>query len=243
MNKSMESLVDAEPVTVTSVVEVTDTRADIPIDNPPEPIQAKSDAASKDHSGSEDEKEPSHKTDGDYVILMETNGKELESWYNCIRVEGNEAALAHLQSQLEKVDWYIVDDLSTFDLDLDHKICACTAKELTKIELNAVAFHRKFDGKLRKINLGFRRRDDNEAKICKAFDLLGYGQIDEYLSDEDLDPEDLTDATDDSQSSSSESDEEDLSPVQDRRKRTGRIPDALRMPIPRAARKKQGKKH
>ena len=213
---------------------------DAVVDATPELVKPKS--VNGDRSDSEVEKEPSHMTDGSYVILMETNGKELESWYNCIRVEGNEAALEHLQAQLEKVDWYIVDDLSTFDLDMDHKISANTAKELTKIELNAVAFHRKFDGKLRKINLGFRRRDDNEAKICKAFDLLGYGQIDDYISDEDLDPEDLTDATDDSQISSSESEDDEPSPIPNRHKKAGRIPDSLRMPIPRAARKKQGRK-
>ena len=121
------------------------TDADLTADRASEPERTTSEVIDKGHSGSEDEREPSHKMDGDYVVFMETNGKELESWYNCIRVQGNEAALAHLQGQLEKVEWYIVDDLSTFDLDLDHKISASTAKELTKIELNAVAFHRKFD--------------------------------------------------------------------------------------------------
>ena len=31
----------------------------------------------------------------------------------------NEKNLQHLQDQLEKVDWYVLDDLSTFDLDLN----------------------------------------------------------------------------------------------------------------------------
>ena len=144
MDKSKDLSVDGEP----DANKVEDAVSSV--EPPSELTRARSDALGSD---SEEEREPSHKMDGDYVILMETNGKELESWYNCIRVEGNEAALEHLQTQLEKVDWYIIDDLSTFDLDLDHKISARTAKELTKIELNAVAFHRKFDGKLRKINL------------------------------------------------------------------------------------------
>ena len=181
---------------------------------------------------------PSHLMDGDYVVLMETNGKEIESWMTCIRYEGNEDALQNLQDQLEKIDWYIVDDLSTYDLDLEHHISAKTAKELTKLELNSVQFHRKFDGKLRTINLGLRRKDSNESKICKVFDILGYGGVDDYLSDEDLDEEDLTDNPySDSESSSEESSDEDPPP---RRKRDLDRKD--RAAIPKAAQKKQGRR-
>lgn len=154
--------------------------------------------------------EPSHIMTGNYVALMETNGKEFESWYYFIRHEGNEEALKHLQDQLEKIDWYIVDDLSTFDLDLDHFVSASTAKEMTKLEMNSYAFHRKFDGKLKTINFNFKKKDTkdtergNERMMCKVFDLLGYGQIEDYISDEDLDQEDLTD-----RETSSESDTED----------------------------------
>ena len=92
---------------------------------------------------------------GDYVTLMETSGKECESWYYFIRKEGNEEALQHLHEQLEKVNWYILDDYSTFDLDMEHVVSAQTAKQLTKLELNSYTFHRKFDGKLLKIDLGY----------------------------------------------------------------------------------------
>jgi len=144
----------------------------------------------------ESKSEPSHIMVGDYVVLMETNGKECESWYYFIRKEGNEESLKHLQEQLERVkDWYIVDDLSTFDLDLEHFVTAKTAKEMTKLDLNSYAFHRKFDGKLEKINFNFTKKDmrDNEHMMAKVFDQLGYGQIEDYISDEDLDSEDLTD--------------------------------------------------
>ena len=59
-------------------------------------------------------------TDSKYVVLCETSGKEFESWYYFIRYQGNEKALEYLQKQLEKIDMYILDDFSTFDLDLDH---------------------------------------------------------------------------------------------------------------------------
>ena len=144
-----------------------------------------------------------------YVVLMETSGEECESWYYCIRYEGNENNLQYLQEQLETVDWYILDDLSTFDLDLEHFISEKTAKELTKLELNHYSFHRKFDGVLDRIELNLRKKDKNEKKMVKVFDILGYGQIEDYIDKEDLDEEDLTDtpqsSSEDEESSSEES--------------------------------------
>lgn len=154
--------------------------------------------------------EPSHMMAGEYAALMETNGKECESWYYFIRREGNEEALEYLQKQLEQIDWYILDDLSTFDLDLDHFVSAQTAKEMTKLELNAQAFHRKFDGKLQKINFNFKKKDlkNNERMMEKVFDVLGYGQIEDFIDDEDLDPEDLTDTPQSDSDSDTDTEEE-----------------------------------
>lgn len=139
-----------------------------------------------------------------YVVLMETSGEECESWYYCIRYEGNENNLKHLQEQLELVDWYILEDLSTFDLDLDHFISENTAKELTKLELNHVSFHRKFDGVLDDINLNIRTKDTNEKKMTKVFDILSYGQIEDYIDEEDIDEEDLTESHSSEEDSDSE---------------------------------------
>ena len=128
-----------------------------------------------------------------YAVLMETSGEECESWYYCIRYDGNENNLKYLNDQLESVDWYILDDLSTFDLDLEHLISEQTAKELTKLELNHHSFHRKFDGILDKVDLRLKKKDKNEKKMVKVFEILGYGQIEDYIDEEDLDEEDLTD--------------------------------------------------
>ena len=161
---------------------------------------------------------PSHKTDGKYVTLMETSGEENESWIYFIRLDGNEENIKHLQSQLEQVEWYIIDDLSTFDLDIEHPVSAQTAKEMSKVDLNHTSFHRKFDGVLQKIDLGYTKKDGNDTKICKTFDILGYGQIENFIDDEDLDEEDLASEDDESgsedesssgSSSSSESGEEE----------------------------------
>jgi len=160
---------------------------------------------------------PSHKTDGKYVTLMETSGEENESWIYFIRLDGNEENLQHLQNQFDQVEWYIIDDLSTFDLDIDHPVSAQTAKEMTKVDLNHTSFHRKFDGVLQKVDLGYTKKDGNDTKICKTFDILGYGQIENFIDDEDLDEEDLvSDDDDESGSSVSESEsEEEISKVEE----------------------------
>jgi hypothetical protein len=152
--------------------------------------------------------EPSHKMDGKYAILMETSGEENESWMYFIRVEGNEENLKHLETELNKVDWYILDDLSTFDLDLSHYVSAQTAKEMSKVDLNHTSFHRKFDGVLKKINLNFKKKDGNDTKICKTFDILGYGQIENFIDDEDIDEEDLVSENDDDSEDEDDDDED-----------------------------------
>jgi hypothetical protein len=158
---------------------------------------------------------PSHRTDGKYVTLMETSGEENESWIFFIRLDGNEENIKHLQSQLEQVEWYIIDDLSTFDFDVEHPVSAQTAKEMTKVDLNHTSFHRKFDGVLQKIDLGYTKKDGNDTKICKTFDILGYGQIENFIDDEDLDEEDLASDDGTSSSYSSESDEVEESKVEE----------------------------
>jgi hypothetical protein len=209
-------------------------------------ISTKDKKTSKENQKESPEREPSHIMTGDYVALMETNGKEFESWYYFIRREGNEDALKHLQDQLEKVDWFILDDLSTFDLDLDHSVSATTAKQMTKLEMNSYAFHRKFDGKLKTINFNFKKKDnrDNEARnermICKVFDILGYGQIEDYISDEDLDEEDLTDNdssdSDDTEDDSTDSDKDNKNKSLGQK---GLPPSVAKIDIPRFAKKKQ----
>jgi len=152
------------------------------------------------------------RTTGKYAILMETNDEEFEQWYYFIKVDGNEENLDYLNKQLEKIDWEIMEDLSTFELDMDYLVSAQTAKEMSKVSLNYYSDHRKFDGRLKKIDFEFRKKDGNETKICKVFDTLGYGKIEEYISDEDIDEEDLCSDSDstDEESVSSSSSEEDI---------------------------------
>lgn len=126
-----------------------------------------------------------------YAILQETNGEENETWINFIRYKGNEEALEHLAKQLSTVEFYILDDLSTFDLETEYLVSELTAKEMSKVDLNHYSFHRKFDGVLKKIDLRLKDKQSNDRKLKNIFKVLGYGRIDEYIDGEDIDPEDM----------------------------------------------------
>jgi hypothetical protein len=170
-----------------------------------------------EHKSENDNVGTSHNMSGLYAVLQETNEAEMETWLYFIKYEGNEKNLEHLKKQLESFESVIIEDCSTFDIDTEHLVSAQTAKEMTKVELNAHQWHRKFDGKLEKIKLKFKDDDDNEAKMIKIFDKLGYGQIENYIDDEDIDSCDLTDcgSSDESDDSSddSSSDQEHSPPV------------------------------
>jgi hypothetical protein len=120
-----------------------------------------------------------------YVILCETSGEEVEQWYYFIKYEGNEKALKYLSDQLDKVEMFILDDLSTFDLDLENRVSETTAKEMTMIDVNSYTYHRKFDGKLQYIDFKLRKRDDNEDMIDKIHNVLAFGDVDKFIDEED----------------------------------------------------------
>jgi len=145
-----------------------------------------------------------------YAILMETNAEECESWYYFIKYNGNEKKLKHLNSQLNQIEMYLLDDLSTFDLDLEHLVSEQTAKEMTKIELNSVSFHRKFDGVLQTVNIGLKRKDPNEKRIERVYNKLAFGSIEDFIDKEDIDPEDMV--KDENKNEQSD-DDEDLVPL------------------------------
>ena len=87
---------------------------------------------------------------------------------------------------------------------------------MTKIDLNATSFHRKFDGKLKKIDFEFSKKDGNETKIYKVYDTIGFGKIEEFIDDEDIDEEDMVNASENESITESESSE---SEVEDNRKK------------------------
>lgn len=157
----------------------------------------------------EEDKKVETKQEYTYAILQETSGEECESWLYFIRYQGNEEALQHLQSQLQSVDWYILDDLSTFDLEIDHLVSETTAKDMIRVDLNHYSPHRKFDGVLKTVDLGLKAHYRNEKKMGKVFDVLGYGQIEDYIDNEEIDPNKVADEEESSDDDTSSSDEEE----------------------------------
>jgi len=188
-----------------------------------------------------DEKNTSVPQEYTYATLMETSGEESESWYYFIRYQGNEDALKHLNDQLEKVDWYVLDDLSTFDLEMNYLISEKTAKEMTKVDLNHTSFHRKFNGKLEKIDLRFTSRDKNDKKIKRVNDVLSYGKVEKYIGDEDIDPEDLTEQPDENENDS-EPESSESSSDKTPEKRKGIPESVLNSALPKFAKAKQHRK-
>ena len=154
------------------------------------------------------QKKSTENKENKYVVLCETNEHESESWYYFIKYNGNEKELKYLYDQLEKIEMYLIEDMSTFDLDLDHLFSEQTAREMIKLEVNSVSFHRMFTGKLQFINLELKKRDDNEDMLMKCYEILGMGQIEDYVDGEFIHPEDLEENDEDSESGDEESDED-----------------------------------
>lgn len=118
-----------------------------------------------------------------YAVLAETNGKDIETWYNFIKVEGNEKTLKYLEKQFNLIDSYIVDELSHFDLDIENTVSKETAYEMSKLSVNSVMPHKVYNGKLEYINFGFKTKDSNEDMIVKRHEKLAYGSINEFIEE------------------------------------------------------------
>ena len=124
---------------------------------------------------------------GNYAVLMETSGEDHESWYYFIKFSGNEKALTNIKNQLDSInDSTILEEINLFDIDIENLVSEETAKQMCMLELNSVTYHRKFNGTLKDIDFGFKDKHTDTQKLFKVFDLLGNGDIDEYISDEDI---------------------------------------------------------
>lgn len=153
-----------------------------------------------------------------YAILMETSGKENESWYNFIRYEGNEDNLRYLEKQLSRVEPVILDDLSMFTLEVNHLVSEQTAREMCMVDLNAGMFHRKFDGTLKKIRFDFSKKDENEDRIEKIYDMIGRGDIDNFIDGEEEFSGDNVSNEDTSEEKHEDSDVEESKDKKDKKK-------------------------
>ena len=127
-----------------------------------------------------------------YAVLMETSGGDCESWYYFIKYNGNEEALKNINTQFSKIETpRVYDDVNIFDIDLVNLVNEETASDIIMLELNSVSYHRKFDGVLKHVDFDFKEDDNDMYRLYKIFDVLGNGNIDEYISDEDIPPNHL----------------------------------------------------
>lgn len=144
-----------------------------------------------------------------YVVFQEVNESETESWQYFIRWEGNEDEIQHLHKIIQSIDWIPIEECSIFYSNIENRVSEQTAKEMSRLDFGSKWRNRKFDGKLERINFGFKKRDRTIEKMHKIFDHIGYGQIEDYVGDEDYsdDSDDDSDYSDHEDSSSDEESE------------------------------------
>ena len=123
--------------------------------------------------------------ENNYIVLVEMNKEECETWYYFIKSEGNQESLCWLHQQLKQVNWYLIKDISIFTLDIHNVVSEKTASEMCTLQINQYSSHRKFDGILQFINCNLLDTDTNYIKMLKIYNLLGYGQIEQYINNED----------------------------------------------------------
>jgi hypothetical protein len=153
-----------------------------------------------------------------YVVLQEVNESETESWQYFIRWEGNEDEIQHLHKIIQSIDWIPIEECSIFYSNIDNRVSERTAKEMSRLDFGSKWRNRKFDGKLERINFGFKKRDRTIEKMHKIFDHIGYGQIEDYVGDEDYsdDSDDDSDYSDHEDSSSDEESDKNESKEKDK---------------------------
>ena len=177
-----------------------------------------------------------------YAVLMETSPEDCESWLYLIKHNGNEDALKNLKAQFDKIeDAVIMDDINLFDLDIENLISEECAKQLCMLELNSATYHRKFDGVLENIDFRFKKHDDDETKMFKIFDKIGEGDIDLFVTLEDipeshkLDENDMEldrSGDDRSDDDRSDSESESESEEEDKKEMIGKVPSNFKIKKP-----------
>ena len=153
-----------------------------------------------------------------FAILMETSGDDCESWYYFIKYNGNEEMLKKIKDQLDMIEnCSMMDGINIFDIDIENLVSEQTARELCMVELNSVTYHRKFNGKLKEIDFKLKDRYDDIKKMQKIYDVIGNGDIDEFIDEEEIPvSQDIQDdgyyelSSNDSDSGSDKSDEDDI---------------------------------
>ena len=123
-----------------------------------------------------------------YAVLMESSSYDFESWYYFIKCEGNEENLKFMCDQFKTIKECTMfdEDITMFDMDLEHLVSEQTAKEMCLLDLNSISYHRKFDGVLKKIDFAFKKKDNDEKRMIRICKIIGDGKIDDFIDLEDI---------------------------------------------------------
>tara|TARA_B110000285_G_scaffold132813_1_gene149019 strand:- start:1722 stop:2258 length:537 start_codon:yes stop_codon:yes gene_type:complete len=140
-----------------------------------------------------------------YAVFAETNTDDMETWLTFIEINGNEEHLSILSNQLDEIDWSAAPEYTGMFVIDTKGVSLSTARDMMFVNLNTRYDPNKFDGRMKKIDFGFEKRDSDETKAVKVYELIGEGNICNFLGREDLegcslkesDDEDYSDESDD----------------------------------------------
>jgi hypothetical protein len=136
---------------------------------------------------SQEEKTNSRPEDASYAVFAETNADDMETWLTFISKSGNEDHLNHLAKQFNEIDWGEAPEYTgMFALDT-RGVSWSTARDMMMINLNTRYDPNKFDGPMQRVDFGFKRRDTDETKAVKVYEIIGGAHICDFLGTEDLD--------------------------------------------------------
>lgn len=115
-----------------------------------------------------------------YAVLSEICNDDAENCFYFIKYEGNEAALRNLRDSLGEINWEKFENMYIFRLDMDNLVSDTTAREMS----NTIFYNKVFNS-MKMIDFNFEENDSNESNFETVIEKIGFGNIRDYLEDED----------------------------------------------------------
>lgn len=165
-----------------------------------------------------------------YATLTETDCETGETWYYFINMENNQEELKFLAEQLDTIEEMGIydEDVNAYCLDVTNPVSAETAREMTRLHVNNVTPHRKFDGKMKKIDFKFKERHHDLKRQLKVTETIGNGRISLFVENEEVNPTWQAEFGDSESSSTSSSESSESRGRETRRREDTRRDDERR---------------
>lgn len=117
-----------------------------------------------------------------YYVLVETSDEYLETAMYFIKKKGNENNMKHLCKQLDYIHtWEPIKNCSIFMHDYKNAVSETTAREMSRLQINAQLPYIIFDGILDKIDLEIEQEWSIVEQIRHVTEMLGSGKISRYI--------------------------------------------------------------